>query len=75
MLSFSEGRKRIWKNHVLQNNTTGPKLGSLPPKDQTLSRKSKSHKIQAAIWRNSLQACPPVINLLDFGWVKDPRSP
>ena len=73
--TLSEARKGIWKNHVPQSNTTAPKLKSLPPTDKVYHKNLKGAHIQAAIWRNLLQTYPPVINPLDFGWVKDLTSP
>ena len=58
-----------------QSNTTAPKLESLPPTDEVYHKNLKRAHIQAAIWRNLLQTYPPVINPLDFGWVKDLTSP
>ena len=40
-----------------------------------LSQNLKRAHIQAAIWRTLFQTYPPVINPLDFGWVKELTSP
>ena len=40
-----------------------------------LSQNLKRVHIQAAIWRTLFQTYPPVINPLDFGWVKELISP
>ena len=68
--SLCDARKRAWKNKVARNNSTAPKLESLPPTDQSFQENRKRAHLQAAIWRNSLGENPPEVNVLDFGWIK-----
>ena len=71
MKTLCDARKRVWKNKVARNNSAAPKLESFPPTDQAFHVNLKRAHFHAAIWRNSLVENPPVVNVLDFGWIKE----
>ena len=73
--TLTDARKRVWKNRVAKNNSTAPKLESLPPTDAAYQENLKRAHLQAAIWRNALNEIPPQLTAEDFGWAKDDVSP
>ena len=72
--TLTAARKRIWKNRIVKNNSTAPKLKSLPPTDLAFQENLKRAHIQLAIWRNALNSVPPNVKIIDYGWSKDPSS-
>ena len=73
--TLTDARKRIWKNRVAKNNSTAPKLVSLPPTDATYQENLKQAHLQTAIWRNGLKESPAQVTAENFGWAKDAVSP
>ena len=71
MKTLYDARKRVWKNKVATNNSAASKLESLLPTDKAFHENLKRAHLQAAIWHNSLVEIPPVVNVLDYGWIKD----
>lgn len=77
--SLMETRRKVWRYHVSQNNTSAPKLESLPPTSEVFLGNFKK-----ALWLYLLQQYgeilwvlthPPIFNPLDYVWAWDPSSP
>ena len=66
--------KEYGKNRVPTNNSTAPKLESLPPTDVAYQENLKRAHLQAAIWRNVLKESPPQVTATDFGCARDAVS-
>ena len=74
-MKLTAAQKRIWENRIaIKNNSTAPKLESLPPTDLVFQENLKQAHIQIAIWRNSLNSDPLHVKIIDYGWSKDPSS-
>ena len=61
--TLTDARKRVWKNRVAKNNSTAPKLESLPPTDAAYQENLKGAHLQAAIWRNALKGSPSQVTV------------
>ena len=72
--SLTDARKRLWKTRIANSTSTAPTLESLPPTDKSYHENLKRSHLQAAIWRYSLNAHPPDVDIYRYGWENNSSS-
>ena len=69
--TLNDARKKMWKYAISKNKSVAPKLESLPPTDEAFLENLKRGHLQVAVWRTSLNANPPQVDIYLYGWGKE----
>ena len=64
----------MWNNSTAESKSDAPKLESLPPTDESFFPNLKRSHLQRAVWRCSLNADPPTVDICLYGWGKDDKT-
>jgi hypothetical protein len=72
--SMTEVRQKMWSTKVSQSMACAPKLNSLPPTNEAFKENVARAHLQAAVWRNTLEANPPALDPTTCGWSQEEGS-
>ena len=64
----------VWSQKMANKKlTAAPQLRTLPPTTEAFSQHVQRAHLQAAIWRSTLEADPPIVQHI-YGWTKEDTS-
>ena len=74
MSTVNDERKKAWKHSITKNKSNASKLETLPPTDEAFSENLKRGHLKIAVWRCSLSAVPPIVDIYLHGWGKEGQT-
>ena len=60
-----------WAAKVVKGSTSTPHLNNLPLTTEAFIENVKRAHIQAYVWKHALHSAPPLIDLLNHGFIRD----
>jgi len=75
LTTMTDVRCKAWKIKTSRASiVSSPKLNSLPPTTEAFEQNVRRAHFQACTWLNSIEPNPPILDPVQFGWMKDRNS-
>ena len=72
--TLNDARRKAWKHCITKNKSNAPKLETLTPTDKAFLENLKRGNLQIVVWRCSLSAVTPVVDIFLHGWGKEGQT-